>query len=114
MDTAHPLLKAVRIPRQVPVHHDAAELEVDPLTRRVRGDHELNLRTSKVLLRGDAVLQPHPAVDVADRETPLSHLARKVVERVFMLREDEYFLVAVLDCLLLNRLLEFSHLPLRQ
>ena len=38
VDTAHPLLEAGRVPREVVVDHEPAELEVDTLSGSVRSD----------------------------------------------------------------------------
>ena len=40
VDAAHALFQAGRIPGDVVIDHDPAELEVDPLGRRVGADHE--------------------------------------------------------------------------
>ncbi len=41
MAAADPLLDALGIPGQVVIHHQRAELEVDPLRRRLGRDHDL-------------------------------------------------------------------------
>src|ERR1044071_5658578 len=50
MDTAHPLLQAIGIPRDVIVEKDVAGLEVDPLPRRLGGDKHLNRTFAELLL----------------------------------------------------------------
>ena len=40
VDAPHPLLEARGVPRDVVVHHQPAELEVDPFSRRIGGDEE--------------------------------------------------------------------------
>jgi len=41
VNAAHPLLKADRVPRDVVIDHQPAELEVDAFARGFRGDKHL-------------------------------------------------------------------------
>ena len=43
MDTSNALLYPLRIPGQVEVHQQRAELEIDALSRRLSGDHHFSL-----------------------------------------------------------------------
>ena len=50
MDAAHPLLEAVRVPGDVVVEQDVANLEVNALARRLGGDQDLDLAFPELLL----------------------------------------------------------------
>ena len=65
------------------------------------------------VLRGDAVGELHPAVDVADAVAPIAQLLGQVVERVAVLREDEHLLVAVCDRPALDSQLQLHELAFR-
>jgi len=49
MDAPHPLLKAVRIPRDVVVEHYVADLEVDPFPGCLGGDKDLDIPVAELL-----------------------------------------------------------------
>jgi hypothetical protein len=49
VDAAHPLLEPNRVPRQVVVHHQVAELEVDALAGCFGGDADLALLMEQLL-----------------------------------------------------------------
>ena len=88
VNAPHPLLKARRIPREVVVHHQPAELEVDPLSRRVRRDEKPGtVRLPEPLHLLLALRPAHAAVD--DR-----HLVR--VAETFDAPHQEVHGVAVL------------------
>ena len=88
VNAPHPLLEARRVPRDVVVHHQPAELEVDPFSGRVRGDEEAcPVRLPKALHLLLALRPGHPAMD--DR-----HLVR--VAETFDAPHQEIHGVAVL------------------
>ena len=74
VDAAHPLLQPVGVPGDVVVEEDVADLEVDPLARRLRGHQDLDRALAELLLgvepRAGLVARAglHPAVDGPDRE----------------------------------------------
>src|SRR5205823_8661727 len=76
VNAAHPLLQAVRVPRDVVVEEDVAALEVDALARGLGGDQDLDGVFSELLLGVQAgarlVAGPclHVTVDAADTEAP--------------------------------------------
>ena len=94
VDAAHALLEPVRVPRDVVVDHQVAELEVDALAGRLGGDHDLRLLAEVALLL-DPLAQLHSAVDHCDLEVRREVLD-EVVEGVLVLGEDEELLAAVL------------------
>jgi hypothetical protein len=71
VDSAHPLLKAVGVPGELVVDHQAAELEVQALPGRVGGDHHLDLIAEEPLLL-DPLLHRHPTVDHGHSRSPRS------------------------------------------
>src|SRR5439155_13556985 len=76
VDAPHSLLEAVRVPGDVVVEEDVADLKVDALTRRLGGDQNLDLAFAELLLGMEARpgfvarARLHAAVDVADAEAP--------------------------------------------
>ena len=50
MDAPHALFQPIRIPRNVVVHQEMAKLQVDAFTRRLGGDHHLNVALLELLL----------------------------------------------------------------
>ena len=112
MDAAHPLLEPVRVPGQVPVDHDPAELQIDALAGRVGRDHELG-RAAELLLGRDAVLQLHTVMNVADTVAPLLDLAGQVNQCVAVLGEDQNLLVAVGEHLVPDERLKLAQLLFR-
>jgi hypothetical protein len=89
VDSTHPLFEAVWVPRDVVVHHQMTELEVDSLTGGLGGDHDLCALT-KLAFGGDAFAQLHAAVDDGDIEVG-SQLFDEEVEGVFVFGEDQQF-----------------------
>jgi tRNA (guanine-N7-)-methyltransferase len=65
VDPAHPLLEPVWVPRNVVVDHQVAELEVDPLPRSLRSDHDLGA-LAKAFFSGNSIAQLDAAVDDGD------------------------------------------------
>ena len=61
MDAPHALLQAVRVPRNVVVDHQRAELQVNALAPRLGGDHHLRL-VAKLMFRLNARVEVHAAV----------------------------------------------------
>ena len=98
MDAAHPLFQPRRIPGDVVVHHQVAELEIDPLAGRVGGDQEtdaLLVAESRDLL---LPLRPvHAAVDLGHPPGVAEPLQPpdQVVHGVPVLAEDEPLLPSV-------------------
>jgi hypothetical protein len=86
VDAAHPLFEPVGVPRNVVVDHQRAELEVDALAGRFRGDYDRRLVLEEVPLGLDPLLQGHPAVDGAAVEAQVGQLAHEEVERVLNFR----------------------------
>ena len=103
VDTAHALLKANRVPRNVVIDHQPAELKVDALSRGLCGDKHLT-RLAELAFSVDsaagrvAVADLHTAVNLGDGQTPLAQLAKRSaipavanqkVERVLVLGEKQ-------------------------
>ena len=103
VDAAHPLLEAVRVPGDVVVEEDVADLKVDPLARGLGGDQDLDLAFAELLLgvearaRLVARARLHAAVDAADAEAPGLEAIHEVVQRVLELGEEEQALVRVVE-----------------
>ena len=119
VDAAHPLLEAVRVPGDVVVEEDVADLEVDALARGLGGDQNLDLAFAELLLgvearaRLVARARLHAAVDAADAEAPGLEATHEVVERVLELGEEEQALVRVVEeAFLLEQRLELRELGL--
>ena len=77
MDSSHPLLQPIRVPRDVVIEQDVAALEVDAFTCRLGRDENLSRALAELLFgvepRSGVVTgtDVHPAVNRADRESPL-------------------------------------------
>ena len=119
VDAAHPLLEAVRVPGDVVVEEDVADLEVDALARRLGGDQDLDLAFPELLLgvearaRLVARARLHAAVDAADAEAPRLQPIHQIVQRVLELGEEEQALVRVVEeAFLLEQVLELRELGL--
>ena len=68
VDAAKPLLDAVRIPRQIVVHHQVRALEIDAFARGVGGEENLHvLVVAKCLLDFQPLLAPDTAVNDENR-----------------------------------------------
>src|SRR6266705_6712261 len=103
MDAAHALFEPDRVPRDVVVDHEPAELKIDAFTRGLSGNKYLALFLELALsvdarARGVSVSDLHLAVNLRNAQAPLAQLAErpaifavadKVVERIFVLREDQ-------------------------
>jgi hypothetical protein len=110
VDSPHSLFQPVRVPRQIPVDHHPAELEVDALTGGICPDQELGV-LPEPLFGGDAVLELHAPVDDADGTAPLAKLSGQVLQGVPVLGKDEDLLVTVGHRLLLDYPLQLFQLP---
>ena len=83
VDASHPLFEPIRIPGNVVVEEDVAELKVDALARGLGGDENLNLAFAELLFgvqsraRLVAGARLHAAVDAADREAPARGAGRR-------------------------------------
>ena len=103
VDAAQPLLEAGRVPGQVVVDHQVAELEVDAFAGRLRRHANLTAGP-EVLLRLFAIARVHPAVDFAGRIAPGFEMVPQVVQRVAVLGKDEQLAPSVLQLLELRPL----------
>ena len=103
VDAAHPLLQPVRVPGDVVVEEDVADLEVDALARRLGGHQDLDAAVPELLLGVEpgAGFIPgaglHPAVDAPHREAPALEPVHEVVQGVLELGEDEEALRRVVE-----------------
>ena len=88
VDTAQALLETGRVPGQVVVDHQVAELKVDPLARRL-GRHAYLAARPEILLGLPALARVHPAVDLAGRVTPRFDVLPQMVQRIPVLGEDQ-------------------------
>ena len=88
MDAAEPLFQARRVPRQVVVDHQPAELKVDAFAGRLGRDANL-LLGAEFLLGALALVRIHAAVNLAGGVTPFCQMFAEVVQRVAVLGEDE-------------------------
>ncbi len=97
MDAAEPLLEAVRVPRQIVVHHQVRALEVDAFAGGVGRQQHLDLGiVPEGLLRLHPLLAAHAAVDDDDRFLAAEQRDDpflQVVQRVAVLGEDDQLLV---------------------
>ena len=97
MDAAEALLQAVRIPRQVVVHHQVRALEIDAFAGGVGGQQHLHLGVvPERLLRLHPLFAAHAAVDHDDRLFAAEQgrdAAFQVIQRVAVLGEDDELLV---------------------
>src|SRR5262249_6253268 len=88
VNTAHALLKPIRIPGNVIVEQDVAALEVDPFPLRLGGHQDLNGAVSELLFGEQprawvvAGVWPHAAMDGADAEAPGLETVYQIVKRV--------------------------------
>ena len=108
VDAAHALLQAHRIPGNVVVDHEPAELEVDAFARRLGCRHDLAAFT-ELALRIDpaagrvAVADLHAAVNLGYGQMPfVPHFLDEVIERVLMLREDQELHLRIFEDALLR------------
>ena len=88
VDSPHPLLEAVWVPRYVVVDHQVTELEVHALACGVGRDADLRLLVEDPA----ALLAIHRVVAAMDRHdsiTPRGERAIQMLERVTVLREDQ-------------------------
>ena len=95
VDAAHPLLQPVGVPGDVVVDHQVAELEVDALSGRLGGHHDLGALPEEALLL-DPLGELHPTVDDWATSKSSGQVLHEVVERVLVLGEDQQLLAAVL------------------
>ena len=92
-DAVHPtdpLLELHRIPRQVVVDDDMAELKIEALAAGIGRDHHPDVARERTLRRL-ALLEPHRAVEAHDAEAPrIQELGEHLLGRD-ELREDQDF-----------------------
>ena len=115
VDAAHALLEPHRVPGDVVVDHEPAELEIDPLARSLRRHQNLGV-VAELALGMDAsvgrvpVANLHATVDLRDGEAPLAELSERtpvpaiadeVVERVLVFGEHEQLHAPVAEDVLL-------------
>ena len=92
VDAAEALLQAGRVPRQVVIDHQPAELEVDPLARRLGRHADLLLRPELLLEQAAAACGFMPPWISAGAVAPCVPVTRrKVIQRIPVLGEDEQF-----------------------
>jgi acetyl esterase/lipase len=115
----HPLLEAVRIPWNVVIEEDVADLKVDAFAGSLRGDQNLDLAFAELLLGVQARAwlvtgaRLHSAVDAADTKAPRFQSADKIVQRVFELGEEKQALVRPIEeALLVKKVLQLRQLRL--
>ena len=111
MDTANPLFKPHRVPGNVKVDHQPAELQVDPFTGGFGCDKHL-CRFAEFTLcinaspRCIAVSDLQSAVNLSQREAPfpqltewslISPIASKVIKGVFVLCENQQLHLRVIE-----------------
>ena len=98
VDAAHALLQPRRVPGNVVIHHQPAELQVDALAGGVGGDQIAGaVRPPKALHLLLALGPRHAAVELRDppREPEPLQAADQVIDRVAVLAEDQPLLVGV-------------------
>jgi hypothetical protein len=93
VDPAESLFEAIRVPREIVIHHQVRTLQVDALASSVGGDEDQDLR---VVLEGGLGFAPFVSVESTvnrnDSLTAAKHAADafdQVVQRVAMFREDD-------------------------
>jgi len=93
VDTAKALLKAIRIPRQIIVHHEVGPLKVDALAGGIGGEQDLNFRVVEETVLGlSPVLAANSAMDHDDGSRPSKEVANlpfEIVQGVTVLSEDD-------------------------
>src|SRR5207249_2187585 len=94
MDAPHALFQAIRVPGDIIVDHQVAELEVDTLTGCFGSKADLG-RFVKPLGSLTSKYRVHPAMNLASRIPPLLQVAAQVLQRVAMLGEDQQFASSV-------------------
>jgi hypothetical protein len=103
VDASHPLLQAVRIPRDVIIEEDVADLKVDALASRFGCDQNLDRALPELLFRMQACAglvagtRLHAAVDAAEAKTPGLQSVHEVVQRVLELGEQEQALLGTIE-----------------
>ena len=101
VDATEALLKAVRVPRQVVVHHQVRPLQIDALARRIGGQQHPH---HGVVLERFLCLQPRVAAHAAVDEDHRLVVAQErddavlqVVQRVPVLGKEDQLLAACRD-----------------
>ena len=95
VDAPHALLQPVRVPRDVIVEEDVADLEIDALAGGLSGHQHLDVAIAELLLGVEACpllvagTGAHPAVNLARAQPPRLQALHQVVERILELGEDE-------------------------
>ena len=103
VDAAHPLLQPVRVPRDVVVEQDVADLKVDAFAGGLGGDQNLDRAFAELLLgvqaraRLVARARLHAAVDAADAEAPGLQSVDEIVQRVLELGEEKQALIGMVE-----------------
>src|SRR5207248_8741738 len=85
---------AVRVPGDVVINHQVAELKVDPLASCFRSKANLG-RFVKALGSFTSQHRFHAAINLAGGIAPLLQVAAQVLQRVAMLGEDQQFASSV-------------------
>ena len=103
MDAAHPLLQTVRVPGDVVVEQNIADLEVDPFAGRFGGHKHLNRTFAELLLcekpRSGFIPRPRPhaTVDAADRKAPPFEFPHKILKRIPEFGKEEKAFVGLVE-----------------
>src|SRR5262249_49075045 len=94
VNTAHTLLKPIRIPGNVIVEQDVAALQVNPFASRLSGHQDLNSTISELLLGEQprawvvAGAWTHAPMDGADAGGPGLETVYQIVKRVLEFGEE--------------------------
>src|SRR3990172_12880881 len=108
MDPTHALFKAHRVPRDVIVDHEPAELKVYTFARCL-GCHQNLAGVPKFPLRvypcvrSVTVADLHSAMYLGHRKMPLTKPSYKKIEGVLVLRKDKELHLGVIEYLLLGK-----------
>src|SRR5687768_5511200 len=98
MNTSHPLFQSRRIPRDVPVEHQPAELQINAFPRRICADEKPRATIGLGFPEAVHLLLPfgvmHAAVDLGNfaGESQSVESTDEVIERVPMLSKDDQLL----------------------
>ena len=92
VDTSHMLLQAIRIPGDIPVNEQAAELQIDTLACSIRTDEYLRIWLHKLALRLATLIYRHASVNRGYRIAIIMQTLLKIKQGILMFCEDDQFL----------------------
>ena len=101
VDATHPLFEPVRVPRNVIVDQEVAELQVDAFASSLGGDEHLDVAILELLLgkepsSGDvAGADIHRAMDRPGLQSPGGQFRQDIIEGVLELGEDQQPLIRI-------------------